>query len=412
MTKKRSPKNRRTGTGRGHLFTSESVTMGHPDKVADQISDSILDAMLARDRASRVACETMVTTGMVVVAGEITTRAVVDIPKIVRDTIKNIGYTDPSAGFDYENCAVIVSLDKQSPDISQGVTQGKGLHKAQGAGDQGLMFGYACKETPALMPMPIYLAHKLTDKLAKLRQKGTLKWLRPDGKSQVTVEYNEKGKPIRIHTVVISTQHKADIKYSSLRKQIIDNVIMPVLPKRLVDKDIIIHVNPTGRFVVGGPKGDCGVTGRKIIVDTYGGRGSHGGGAFSGKDPSKVDRTASYMARYIAKNIVAAGLADACEIQLSYAIGVAQPISVLIDTEGTAKIDERLIEKIVKKLFPLTPKKMIDHLKLRRPIFVETARNGHFGRELPTFTWEKTDMVNKLRKAAGLSPIRKKRRKK
>ncbi len=409
---KRSVKKKTPGANNNYLFTSESVTMGHPDKVADQVSDAVLDALIARDPFSRVACETLVTTGLVIVAGEITTKAYVDIAGVARETVRQIGYNDPTIGFDSEDCAVVVSIDKQSPDISQGVTTGQGLHKEQGAGDQGLMFGYACKETPVLMPMPIYLAHKLTDRLAKLRQNGTLKWLRPDGKSQVTVEYNEKGKPIRIHTVVISTQHRADIKYSSLRKQIIDNVIMPVLPKRLVDKDIIIHVNPTGRFVIGGPKGDCGVTGRKIIVDTYGGRGSHGGGAFSGKDPSKVDRTASYMARYIAKNIVAAGLADACEIQLAYAIGVAQPISVLIDTGGTAKISERLIEKIVKKLFPLTPKKMIDYLKLRRPIFVETARNGHFGRELPTFTWEKTDMVNKLRKAAGLSPIRKKRRKK
>ncbi|MHC4216272.1 MAG: methionine adenosyltransferase [Planctomycetota bacterium] len=399
-------------TNRDHLFTSESVTMGHPDKVADQISDSILDAMLKQDRGSRVACETMVTTGMVVVAGEITTKAVVDIPTIVRETIKNIGYTDPMAGFDYENCAVIVSLDKQSPDISQGVTKGKGLHKEQGAGDQGLMFGFACNETVALMPMPIYLAHQLTDRLTKVRQSGKLKWLRPDGKSQVTVEYGNNGKPKRIHTVLISTQHKEDIKYNSLRKQIIDKVIMPVLPKRLVDKDLIIHVNPTGRFVVGGPKGDCGLTGRKIIVDTYGGRGSHGGGAFSGKDPSKVDRTASYMARYIAKNIVAAGLADACEIQLSYAIGVAQPLSILVDTEGTAKVDEALIAKLVKRFFPLTPKGMIDHLKLRRAIYSETARNGHFGRNLPTFTWERTDMANKLRKATSLGPIRKRRKKK
>jgi len=409
---KRSVKKKKTGANNNYLFTSESVTMGHPDKVADQVSDAVLDALIARDPFCRVACETLVTTGLVIVAGEITTKTYVDIPGEVRKIIHQIGYNDPTIGFDSEDCAVVVSVDKQSPDISQGVTAGQGLHKKQGAGDQGLMFGYACKETPVLMPMPIYLAHKLTDRLAKVRQNGTLKWLRPDGKSQVTVEYNEKGKPIRIHTVVISTQHGADIKYNSLRKQIIDNVIMPVLPKRLVDKDIIIHVNPTGRFVIGGPKGDCGVTGRKIIVDTYGGRGSHGGGAFSGKDPSKVDRTASYMARYIAKNIVAAGLADACEIQLSYAIGVAQPISVLIDTEGTAKIDERKIENIVKKLFPLTPTGMINHLKLRRPIYVETARNGHFGRELPTFTWEKTDMVNKLRKAAGLSPIRKKKRKK
>jgi S-adenosylmethionine synthetase len=384
--------------------------MGHPDKVADQISDSILDAMLAQDPASRVACETMVTTGLVIIAGEVTTKAVVDIPKVVRNTIRQIGYTDPEAGFDYENCAVIVTLDRQSPDISQGVTEGKGLHKAQGAGDQGLMFGYACRETSALLPLPIYLAHALTDRLARLRQSGKAKWLRPDGKSQVTVEYGQNRKPKRIHTVLISTQHSPDIKYSSLKKQVIEKVIMPVLPKRLVDKELVIHVNPTGRFVVGGPKGDCGLTGRKIIVDTYGGRGSHGGGAFSGKDPSKVDRTASYMARYIAKNIVAAGLADACEVQLSYAIGVADPLSVLVNTEGTAKVDELLLEKIVRKLFPLTPKRMIDHLKLRRPIYTETARNGHFGRNVPTFTWEKTDMVNKLRKGAGLKPVPGKKR--
>jgi len=411
MAKKAAHVNRNTAN-KNYLFTSESVTMGHPDKVADQISDSVLDAMLAQDPASRVACETLVTTGMVVVAGEITTKAIVDIPTIVRNTIKDIGYTDPDMGFDYENCAVIVSLDKQSPDISQGVTEGKGLHKAQGAGDQGLMFGFACRETPSLMPMPIYLAHALTNRLAKMRQNKKLKWLRPDGKSQVTVEYGKNGRPKRIHTVVISTQHSPQIRYNSLRKQIIENVIMPVLPKRLVDKDIIIHVNPTGRFVTGGPKGDCGLTGRKIIVDTYGGRGSHGGGAFSGKDPSKVDRSASYMARYIAKNIVAAGLADACEVQLSYAIGVAKPISILIDTEGTAKVSEQLIEKLVRKVFPLTPKGMIDHLKLRRPIYAETARNGHFGQKNSTFTWEKTDMVNKLRKAAGLKPIRKTKRKK
>ena len=409
MTGKRSRKNRRIGTNRGHLFTSESVTMGHPDKVADLISDSVLDAIMAKDPGGRVACEALVTTGLVIVAGEITTKAYVDIASIAREAITKIGYTDPSSGFDAENCAVMVTIDQQSPDISQGVTQGKGLHKAQGAGDQGLMFGFACRETPALMPMPIFLAHRLTDRLAKVRQSGKLKWLRPDGKSQVTIEYGDNGKPIRIHTVLISTQHNADVKYNTLRKQIIEKVIMPVLPKRLVDKDLIIHVNPTGRFVVGGPKGDCGLTGRKIIVDTYGGRGSHGGGAFIGKDPSKVDRTASYMARYIAKNIVAAGLADACEIQLSYAIGVADPLSILVNTEGTAKVDELLLEKLVRRLFPLTPKGMIDHLKLRRPIFAETARNGHFGRNLPTFTWEKTDMANKLRKAVGLKPIRKRR---
>ena len=398
--------------GRGHLFTSESVTMGHPDKVADQISDAVLDAMLAQDPNSRVACETLVTTGLAMVAGEVTTNAYVDIPGVVRKTIKEIGYTDPAIGFDYENCAVVTTIDEQSPDISQGVTEGSGLHKEQGAGDQGLMFGFACKETPGLMPMPIYLAHKLTDQLAKVRQNGKLPWLRPDGKSQVTVEYGENGKPKRIHTVVISTQHTAEVKYSTLKKEIIEQVILPVLPKKLVDKKLIIHVNPTGKFIVGGPKGDCGLTGRKIIVDTYGGRGSHGGGAFSGKDPSKVDRSASYMARYIAKNIIAAGLADACEVQLSYAIGVAKPISVLVDTEGTAKVDEAMIEKLVHEFFPLTPKGIIKHLKLRRPIYQETARNGHFGRNHPGFTWEKTDMANKLRKAVGLKPIRKKKAKK
>jgi len=384
-----------------YLFTSESVTMGHPDKVSDCISDSILDAMLAQDTKSRVACETLVTTGLVVVAGEITSNAIVDIPTIVRDTIKKIGYTDPAMGFDYENCAVMVTLDKQSPDISQGVTEGTGLHKEQGAGDQGIMFGYACKETPALMPMPIQLAHMITTRLEKVRQSKKLPWLRPDGKSQVTVEY-EKGKPKRIHTVVVATQHDPSVNYKTLRKQIIEKVVLPVLPKRLVDKNIIYHVNPTGRFVVGGPKGDCGLTGRKIIVDTYGGSGSHGGGAFSGKDPTKVDRTASYMARYIAKNIIAAGIADECEIQLSYAIGVAEPISVHVDTKGTAKINEQEISRIVRELFPLTPKKMINYLKLARPIFSQTSHGGHFGRKGDVFTWEKTDMVNKLKKAAGL----------
>jgi len=384
-----------------YLFTSESVTMGHPDKVADHISDAVLDAMLAQDPKSRVACETLVTTGMVVVAGEITTKAVVDIPTVVRDTIKKIGYTDPDMGFDFENCAVLVTLDRQSSDISQGVTEGSGLHKEQGAGDQGLMFGYACRETPALMPMPIQLAHAITTRLEKVRQNNKLPWLRPDGKSQVTVEY-ENSKPKRIHTVVVSTQHAPSISYKQLRKQIIEKVIFPVLPKRFVDKNTILHINPTGRFVVGGPKGDCGLTGRKIIVDTYGGRGSHGGGCFSGKDPTKVDRSASYMARYIAKNIVAAGLADACEIQLSYAIGVAEPISVLIDTEGTSKISEQKLSQIVRKFFPLTPKRMIMYLKLDRPIYAQTSYGGHFGRNLPNFTWEKTDMTAKLRKAAGL----------
>jgi len=400
MAKKSNQSNPHLDTN-GYLFTSESVTMGHPDKVADHVSDAVLDAMLAQDPKSRVACETLVTTGLVVVAGEITTKAYVDIPSVIRKTIKKIGYNDPTIGFDGDDCAVVVSIDNQSPDISQGVSEGKGLHKEQGAGDQGLMFGYACKETPALMPMPIRLAHALTTRLEKVRQTKKLPWLRPDGKSQVTVEY-ENGKPRRIHTVVISTQHAPTIAYRKLQKQIIEKVIMPVLPKRLVDKKTILHINPTGRFVVGGPKGDCGLTGRKIIVDTYGGRGSHGGGAFSGKDPTKVDRTASYMARYVAKNVVAAGLADACEVQLSYAIGVAEPISVLVDTEGTAKISEQKISKLVRKFFPLTPKAMIRHLNLARPIFAQTSYGGHFGRNLPNFTWEKTDMAPKLRKAAGL----------
>jgi len=400
MPKKTTRKNRRPSKER-YLFTSESVTMGHPDKVADCISDSILDAMLAQDPKSRVACETLVTTGLVVVAGEITTQAYVDIPGVVRKTIKKIGYDDPAIGFDGDNCAVVVSIDNQSPDISQGVSEGTGLHKEQGAGDQGLMFGFACRETTTLMPMPIHLAHVLTTRLEKARQAKKLPWLRPDGKSQVTVEY-ENGKPKRIHTVVVSTQHAPTIPYNKLRKQLIEKVILPVLPKRLVDRNTIYHINPTGRFVVGGPKGDCGLTGRKIIVDTYGGRGSHGGGAFSGKDPTKVDRTASYMARYIAKNIVAARLADTCELQLSYAIGVAEPISVLVDTEGTGKISEAELSRIVREIFPLTPKKMINYLNLARPIFAQTAHGGHFGRNLPDFTWEKTDMAKKLRKAAGL----------
>jgi len=400
MAKRAVPANPNYNTTR-YLFTSESVTMGHPDKVADHISDAVLDAMLAQDPRSRVACETMVTTGLVVVAGEITTNAIVDIPTVVRSTIKKIGYTDAAMGFDYENCAVLVSLDKQSPDISQGVTEGTGLHKQQGAGDQGIMFGFACRETPQLMPMPIQLAHAITNRLTRMRQTRKIPWLRPDGKSQVTVEY-VNSKPKRIHTVVVATQHAPSVNYRQLRKQIIEKVVMPVLPKGFVDKKTIFHINPTGRFVVGGPKGDCGVTGRKIIVDTYGGRGSHGGGCFSGKDPTKVDRTASYMARYVAKNVVAARLADACEVQLSYAIGVAEPISVLVDTEGTAKIDEKKISDIVRKLFPLTPKGMMSHLKLARPIYAQTSHGGHFGRNLPDFTWEKTDMVAKLRKAAGL----------
>jgi S-adenosylmethionine synthetase len=384
-----------------YLFTSESVTMGHPDKVADRISDAILDAHLAKDKQSRVACETLVKTGLAMVAGEITSNANVDVAAVVRRTIKEIGYDDPMLGFDYDNCAVLVGIGKQSQDISQGVTEGQGLHKEQGAGDQGIMFGFACKETPQLMPMPIQLAHTLCAKLAQMRQTGKMKWLRPDGKSQVTVEY-KNGKPYRIHTVVISTQHSPDIAYNKLRTEIIKKIILPVLPKKMVDKDIIFHINPTGRFVIGGPKGDCGLTGRKIIVDTYGGMGAHGGGCFSGKDPSKVDRSASYMARYVAKNIVAADLADVCEIQLSYAIGVAQPVSVHIETQGTAKVDESKLQKAIREVFPLTPKGIIDHLKLKRPIYEVTAYHGHFGRTGATFTWEKTDMVAKLRKALGL----------
>jgi S-adenosylmethionine synthetase len=398
MAKKSVTKSR---NGERHLFTSESVTMGHPDKVADHVSDAILDAMLAQDPKSRVACETLVTTGLVVVAGEITTKAIVDVPTVVRETIKEIGYTDPAMGFDFENCAVMVTLDKQSPDISQGVTEGTGLHKEQGAGDQGLMFGYACRETTALMPMPIQLAHAITTRLEKMRQTKKLPWLRPDGKSQVTVEY-EAGKPRHIDTVVVACQHAPTITHRQLCKHIIEHVALPVLPKGLVDKKTIFHINPTGRFVIGGPKGDCGLTGRKIIVDTYGGRGSHGGGAFSGKDPTKVDRTASYMARHVAKNIVAARLADSCEIQLSYAIGVAEPISVLVDTRGTSKCSDQTLSRLVREFFPLTPKRMVDYLNLARPIYAGTSHGGHFGRNGPNFTWENTNMAPKLRQAAGL----------
>ena len=377
------------------LFTSESVTKGHPDKVADQISDAILDAMLEQDPDSRVACETMVSTGMVVVSGEVTTEAYVDIPEVVRNTIKSIGYTDPHIGFDYENCAVMVSIDKQSPDISQGVTEGEGLHKEQGAGDQGMMFGYACDETSSFMPLPIALAHALTHRLFEVRKNKMVEWLRPDGKSQVTVEYDDEWNPIRIKTVIVSTQHTDEISYDELKKWITAYVIFPCLPPDLVDRDIEIHVNPTGRFVVGGPKGDCGVTGRKIIVDTYGGMGRHGGGAFSGKDPSKVDRSASYMARYVAKNLVAAGAAKKCEVQLAYAIGVAKPVSVYVNTFGTGIIAEEEIEEIVKDVFPLTPAGIINHLDLKKPIYERTAKNGHFGSCL--FSWEKIDMVDKIK---------------
>ncbi|UJS18946.1 MAG: methionine adenosyltransferase [Candidatus Jettenia sp.] len=383
-----------------HLFTSESVSMGHPDKVADQISDAVLDAMLEQDPMSRVACETMVTTGVAFVAGEFTTKANVNIPDIVRNTVKEIGYTDASIGFDYNTCAVITSIGKQSPDISQGVS-GEGLYKEEGAGDQGMMFGYACNDTPELMPLPIMLAHRIIIKLAELRQNNIVKYLRPDAKSQVTVEYKDH-KPIRVHTVVVSTQHAPDVTYQTIKEDMIEKVIKQVIPSNLLDSKTIYHINPTGRFVIGGPQGDCGLTGRKIIVDTYGGWGRHGGGAFSGKDPTKVDRSACYAARHIAKNVVASGLADRCEAQVAYAIGVAKPLAIHIYTEGTGKVADEKLTQICETVFDMTPRGIIERLKLRRPVYKITARHGHFGRSEDTFTWEKTDMVEALRKAAGI----------
>jgi len=384
-----------------YLFTSESVTQGHPDKVADRISDAVLDAILAEDKQGRVACETMVTTGMAVVAGEITTTCWVDLPQIVRDTLRDIGYHDSNMGFDWETCAVVTSIDNQSSDISQGVTAGEGLYEEQGAGDQGLMFGYACNETPALMPMPIYYAHRVTKRLAEARNSGVLDFLRPDGKAQVTVEY-ENGTPGRVHTVIVAAQHTPQVKYDTIREGIVEEVIRKAIPEDMLDEQTKYFINATGRFVVGGPMGDCGLTGRKIIVDTYGGQGSHGGGCFSGKDPSKVDRSGSYMARYVAKNIVAAGLAEKCEIQVAYCIGVAEPVSVMIDTFGTGRISPDRISEIVRDTFSFKPADMISHLKLLRPIFRKTACYGHFGRNDPDFTWENTDKVEDLREKAGI----------
>jgi len=387
---------------RDFVFTSESVSEGHPDKVADRISDGVLDAILEQDKYGRVACETMVTTGLALIAGEITTSAVVDYQRIVRDAIKEIGYNSSSMGFDWESCAVLVSLDKQSPDIAQGVNEGEGLDLDQGAGDQGLMFGYATNETDVLMPTPIHLSHQLVEKQATVRKAGVLDFLRPDAKSQVTVRY-EKSRPVAIDAVVLSTQHDPDVLHKDLSEAMMDEVINPVLdPTGLLHADTEYHINPTGRFVIGGPVGDCGVTGRKIIVDTYGGFGHHGGGAFSGKDPTKVDRSACYMMRHVAKNIVAAGLAERCEVQVAYAIGVAHPLSVMINTFGTGKIGEDKLADIVREHFDLRPKGIVQALDLLRPIYAKTAAYGHFGRELPEFTWEKTDKVEVLRAAAGI----------
>ena len=383
------------------LFTSESVTEGHPDKISDQISDAILDAMLDQDTASRVACETLVTTGMVVVAGEVTTKAWVDMQKVVRDTVQEIGYTDSNMGFDFNTCAVLISLDKQSPNIAQGVNEGEGAHTEQGAGDQGLMFGYACDETPELMPLPIQLAHRLTERLSYVRKDGTMDYLRPDGKSQVTVRYVD-GMPKSVDAVVISTQHAEEVSQSQLHEDIKKNVISHVIPEKYLNDSTQYHINPTGIFVIGGPQGDCGLTGRKIIVDTYGGMGRHGGGAFSGKDPSKVDRSAAYAARHVAKNVVAAGLASRCEVQLAYAIGVAEPVSVSVETFETNKIDESKIIELIRNNFELKPAGLIRALNLLRPIYQKTAAYGHFGREIPEFTWEATDKANELKIQAGL----------
>ena len=383
------------------LFTSESVGEGHPDKVADQISDSVLDAILAEDPRGRVACETLVSTGLVVISGEITTTAHINYREIAQEAVRRIGYTDSEIGFDYKSCAILTAINRQSPDIAQGVNEGQGLDLDQGAGDQGLMFGYACNETPSLMPLPIYYAHRLMQRQAEVRRDGRLNWLRPDAKSQLSVKYVDN-KPVAIDTVVVSTQHNPDISHAQLSEAVIEEIIKPVLPKELISDKTRYLVNPTGRFVVGGPHGDCGLTGRKIIVDTYGGMARHGGGAFSGKDPSKVDRSAAYAARYVAKNIVAAGLADRCEVQIAYAIGVAKPVSLMVDTFGTGKIADEKIVELIGKHFDLRPKGIIQTLDLLRPIYAKTAAYGHFGREEPEFTWEAIDKAPALRADAGL----------
>ena len=384
-----------------YLFTSESVSEGHPDKVADQISDAVLDAILAADPKGRVACETLVSTGLVVVSGEITTSAHINYREIVQDRIRRIGYTDSDIGFDYKSCAILTAINRQSPDIAQGVNEGEGLDLDQGAGDQGLMFGYACNETPALMPLPIHYAHRLMERQAEVRRDGRLPWLRPDAKSQLSVKYVD-GKPVAIDTVVVSTQHGPEVSHAQLSEAVIEEIIKPVLPKELLSGNTRYLVNPTGRFVVGGPHGDCGLTGRKIIVDSYGGTARHGGGAFSGKDPSKVDRSAAYAARHVAKNVVAAGLADRCEVQIAYAIGVAKPVSLMVDTFGTGKIADARIVELIGQHFDLRPKGIIQALNLLRPIYAKTAAYGHFGRDEPEFTWERTDKAAALKADAGL----------
>jgi S-adenosylmethionine synthetase len=386
---------------RDYIFTSESVSEGHPDKIADQISDSVLDAILTQDKTARVACETLLATGLVVIAGEITTSAVIDYNQVARQTVKRIGYDSSEIGFDYNTCAVMTAIGKQSPDIAQGVNEGQGLHLDQGAGDQGLMFGYACSETPQLMPMPIYLAHRLTQRQSELRKDGRLPWLRPDAKSQVSIRYVD-GKPEHIDTIVLSTQHDPDVSHAQLSEAVIEEIIKPVMPKDMLNGNTRYLVNPTGRFVIGGPMGDAGLTGRKIIVDTYGGAAPHGGGAFSGKDPSKVDRSAAYAARYVAKNIVAAGLAERCLVQVSYAIGVAKPTSLMVETYGTGKVPEHKLVELIDKHFDLRPKGIVQMLDLLRPIYTKTASYGHFGRDEPEFTWEQTDKAAALKADAGI----------